>query len=238
MGAGFKETLWGRLKDLDWTYEELARRSGVTGVYVSQIMQGKKVPTDEVVVKLARALDLDLERLIVLAHHAKAPDEVKPIFERLSRRSRGEFLDGVESFDNIEPSSLGHGRPTPVVGLVQAGAFMPSEDGEFPPGVADVYVYTDQKARNLFGVRVNGDSMSPEFKEGDVLIVNPNLEAQSGDYVIAKLTDDNEATFKKLVIHDRLIILRPLNAAYDDVVVTDSSKVEIVGKVVERKTLL
>jgi SOS-response transcriptional repressor LexA len=243
MAGGFKELLGKELREQGWTYEDLARKVGVSGVYISDIVRGKKVPKDDVVLKLAQALELDLERLILLAHLEKAPGAVKPIFERLARHTPGEFMGEVSGFDNIELAALGHGRPVPVVGLVQAGAFMPSEDGEYPAGASDSVVYSDQKARNLFAVQVKNDSMEPEFREGDVLIVNPNLEARSGDYVIAKLTDDNEATFKKLVIHGGkgagkgLIILRPLNARYQDIVVTDPSRLQIVGKVVERKTL-
>ena len=246
MKRSFKEILAERMREKGMNYEHLARKTGVTSVYVSKIVQGRRVPTDEVIVNLARALDLDLENLILLAHIEKAPGAVKPILERLTRRLRSEALAGVENWDNIGPAALGHGRPVPVVGMVQAGAFMPAEDGEYPAGIADEYVYTDQKAGNVFGVRVEGDSMEPEFSDGDILIVNPNLEGRSGDYVIARLEDDNEATFKKLIVHpgdvDKgpgrpIIILRPLNHRYEDMVFADPSKVRILGRVVERKTL-
>ena len=243
MPKGFKEILHQRLRELDWTYEDLAHKVGVCGVYISKIIQGKQVPKDDVILNLARALELDLEQLILLAHYEKAPEQVKPIFKRLARHSPSEFLGDVAGFDNIEVSALGHGRAVPVVGMVQAGAFMPSEDGEYPAGVSDALVYSDQKGRNLFAVKVVNDSMEPEFREGDVLIVNPNLEAKSGDYVIAKLLADNEATFKKLIIHagpgpgKRLLILRPLNPRYEDMVIPDPGNLNIVGKVVEKKRL-
>ena len=90
MRQTFKEILRKRLDELSWTYEDLARRIGVTGVYVSKILKGRQIPTDEVVARLARGLDLDLERLIILAHYEKAPDEVKPIYERLARHGPAE----------------------------------------------------------------------------------------------------------------------------------------------------
>ena len=237
MPPKFREVLARRLRERGWNYEELARKVGVSAVYVSKIVQGKVVPSDEVIAKLSSALELDLRRLVLLAHYEKAPAAVKPIFERLSAHQPGEFLGEVRSFDNVEVEPLGHGRPVPVVGLVQAGSFMPSDDGGFPAGSADAYVYTDQKGRNLFAVRVVNDSMEPDFHEGDVLIVNPNLEARNGDFVIAKLVEENEVTFKKLIRHGRLVILRPLNSRYQDIVLPDSRRVTLVGKVVERKTL-
>lgn len=245
MKKRFWKVLWDRMKQLDLTYEELARRVGVSGVYISRIIQGKVIPSDEVIYRLSQALELGLDRLILLAHYEKAPPPVKGVFDRLSGHSAGEFLGEAFRFDNIEPARAGEARPVPVVGLVPAGEFMPSEDGGFPPGVADSYVYTDQKGRNLFATRVVNDSMEPEFQEGDILIVNPNLAAGNGDYVIAKLRPDNEVTFKKLVkvnrsadgISEPIIILRPLNSRYHDIVITDPSHVEIVGKVVEKKRL-
>lgn len=232
------QVLSRRLSELDLNYEDLSRRVEVSSVYVSKIIQGKVVPSDEVIMKLCHALELDLDQLVLLAHYEKAPDQVKPVFARLGRRhSPAEFLGPVGDFDNVEVEPIGSGRPVPVVGLVQAGDFMPGEDGEYPAGMADAFVYTDQKARNLFAVRVTNDSMEPDFREGDVLIVNPNLEPRSGDFVIAKLRRDNEVTFKKLVRHDRIIILRPLNSRYPDIVLTGPEEVELVGKVVERKTL-
>ncbi len=240
MTKGFRKVLHERLLDQRLTYEDLSRKIGVSGVYVGKIMQGKVVPSDEVIYKLSQALDLDLDHLVLLAHLEKAPEKVKPVFARLSQR--GALLSAVDSYDNVEPDDLGPGRTIPVVGMVQAGEFSLAEDGDFPPGVADGYVYSDRKGRNLFAVRVTNDSMEPGFREGDMLVINPNLEARSGDYVIAKIKDENEATFKKLMIHQReqgheLIILRPLNPQYQDIVISDPSTVEIIGKVVERKTL-
>ena len=231
------QVLARRVAELGLNYEDLARLMEVSSVYISKIVQGKVVPSDEVIIKLCRALDLDLSRLVLLAHYEKAPDQVKPVFALLGRHSPGEFLGKVRSFDNVELEAIGAGSPVPVVGLVQAGEFMPGDDGGFPAGSADAFVYSDQKARNLFAVRVVNDSMEPDFREGDVLIVNPNLEARSGDFVIAKLRSDNEVTFKKLIRHDRIIILRPLNSRYQDIVLDDPDAVELVGKVVERKTL-
>jgi SOS-response transcriptional repressor LexA len=79
--------------------------------------------------------------------------------------------------------------------------------------------------------------MEPLFHPGDYLIVNPNLKPAAGDYVIAKLPSEGKATFKKLVEREGIIILRPLNPAYEDIVLTPEDEFEILGKVVERKTI-
>jgi SOS-response transcriptional repressor LexA len=50
------------------------------------------------------------------------------------------------------------------------------------------------KGEHNFALRVKGDSMEPEFNEGDI-IVSPTAKAGHGDYVEAK-NDEEEATFK------------------------------------------
>ena len=49
----------------------------------------------------------------------------------------------------------------------------------------DVY-YSDTRARNIFGYRVPDDSMAPEFRAGDIAVVNPNLSGRPGDYAVAR----------------------------------------------------
>ena len=57
--------------------------------------------------------------------------------------------------------------------------------------------------------------MEPEFVEGDVIIVNPHVEAVPGDFVIVK-NDEEEATFKQLKKFGNLFVLHPLNRKYED----------------------
>jgi SOS-response transcriptional repressor LexA len=153
--------------------------------------------------------------------------------------SRAESLRGILfecSGKSLEIVSLGKPRTIPVVGLVHAGEFNLACDGNFPPGIADEYVVTDTPGRCLFGVRCQGDSMEPRFQAGDILIVNPELEPQVGDFVIIKI--DGEVVFKRLVRHDpALVQLKSLNPNYPDLVLTPEQPFRIIGKVVERKTL-
>ncbi|CAI0838292.1 Peptidase S24-like [Serratia quinivorans] len=84
--------------------------------------------------------------------------------------------------------------------------------------------------------------MEPEFKEGDLIIVDPELNPLPGDYVVAK-NGEHEATFKKYrargVTQDGQDVfeLVPLNPDYP----TKSSlteHIEIIGVLVEHRRLL
>ena len=52
------------------------------------------------------------------------------------------------------------------------------------------------------------------FPSGSIIIVEPLQEPKNGSYVIVRLEDEKEATFKKLVIDGDRRYLRPLNPRY------------------------
>lgn len=131
---------------------------------------------------------------------------------------------------NVAPGPFVGGE-VPVISWVQAGSFEAVVDN-FQPGFAEETVTaTVQVRRHTYALRVHGDSMEPDFKEGDILIVEPEMEAVHGSYVIAK-NGDNEATFKKLVQDGGDWYLKPLNPAYPMKPVDRNMK--IVGVVRQR----
>lgn len=87
-------------------------------------------------------------------------------------------------------------RKIPVLDFVQAGSWREVVyDGINPMG----WTYTSYQGINpdeIFSVTVSGLSMSPRFNPNDELVVDPNLAAQPGDFVIA-CNNDYDVTFKK-----------------------------------------
>lgn len=87
-------------------------------------------------------------------------------------------------------------RKVPLISYVQAGALVESTpihdiDGNFE------YVLTDvELSEHSFALRVIGDSMEPDFKEGDIVIIDPEIEPAPGEFVVAS-NGSHEATFKK-----------------------------------------
>lgn len=128
-------------------------------------------------------------------------------------------------------------RKVPVLDMVQAGSWREVVyDGLYPIG--EVYTtYTGIRPEDIFGVRVDGNSMNPRFHTNDELVVDPNICAQSGDFVIA-CNNDYEVTFKKYRItgydeHGReefeLVALNPDFGPLNSRV----HKIKIIGVVVE-----
>lgn len=140
---------------------------------------------------------------------------------------------------------LKHGRPQseqphvktreiPLVSWVSANRFASAED-PFPPGLADEYRPTTIKGGNMFALRVSMDCMEPEFVEGDIIFVRPDIQAENGDFVIVRDNKKNEATFKQLKKYGKTTVLHPLNPKYQDIVLDHDERYQIVGVVVSKE---
>lgn len=83
-----------------------------------------------------------------------------------------------------------------------------------------------------FALRVLGDSMLPEFKEGDIIIIDPEGVAHDESYVMA--TVDDEYIFRQLRIVEDKFYLQPLNDLYDTV---EISGFEAINGVITQKSI-
>lgn len=115
-----------------------------------------------------------------------------------------------------EPSNISPGPPirgkVPLISWVQAGKWREAID-LYAPDDAENWIETTVPIKeHTFALRVDGDSMEPEFPAGVLIVVEPDLDPQPGDYVIAKNGD--EATFKQLVKDGPDWYLKPINERY------------------------
>jgi len=139
---------------------------------------------------------------------------------------------------NVMPANLGFQR-IPLISCVQAGAWTESTD-PFSAGDAHEFLMTDADlSRSAFALEIKGDSMLPEFKPGDRVVIDPDISPQPGDYVVAK-NGENEATFKKYRPRglnergDVVFELVPLNEDYPTMR-SDTQPIRIVGTMVEHR---
>ena len=72
-----------------------------------------------------------------------------------------------------------------------------------------------------YALMVLGDSMMPEFKEGEIIVVEPSGLAKDGSYVVAFV--NGEYIFRQLVKHGDGWMLKPLNPLYQNIPVQDVS---------------
>lgn len=144
----------------------------------------------------------------------------------------------VANTPNVAPAPVG-GKAIPLISYVQAGAWTDVVDS-YQPGDAGEFLLTDlELSSNAFALEIKGDSMLPEFKPGDRVIIDPVICPQPGDYVVAKNGED-EATFKKYRPRgvnergDLVFELIPLNEDYPSMR-SDVTPIRIVGTMVEHR---
>ena len=129
-----------------------------------------------------------------------------------------------------------HLTRVPVISYVQAGSWTEAVDS-FPTGNGLETVTTDLDLGDYaFALRIKGDSMEPEFHEGDIIIIDPSVEPRPGDYVVAKRDKDNEATFKKYRRPaEDVIELVPLNPDHPPLKIDANTPGKIIGVMVEHR---
>lgn len=121
----------------------------------------------------------------------------------------------------------------PLISWVQAGAMTEVQD-QLSPGEALDWVSTTVQVRtNTFAVRVEGDSMEPDFPAGIILVVEPEMQAENGDFVIVRNGAD-EATFKQLVKDGADWYLKPINPRYPIKPLSESRIVGVVREAVRK----
>ena len=66
-----------------------------------------------------------------------------------------------------------------------------------------------------YALMVLGDSMLPEFEEGEIIVIEPEGVARHESYVIAFVNE--EYIFRQLIQHTEGWMLKPLNAVYPNI---------------------
>lgn len=122
----------------------------------------------------------------------------------------------------------------PVISWVSAGLTCEA----WQPEYTDDYMHTDINAgKRGFWLKVKGDSMTASngfsFPEGMYILVNPDIGIDTDSFIVAKIIDNNEATFKQYIEEAGIKYLKPLNSSYKTTVLDE--RWQIVGKVVDAR---
>lgn len=139
---------------------------------------------------------------------------------------------------NVKPTPPGM-RAYPVISKIQAGLVKeiscPYEAGD---GFA-VEFGEDDASQWAFFLEVEGDSMLPDFRPGDRVLIDPDVSPRPGDFVAARNTKQ-EATFKKYRVRgidevgQEVFELVPLNDDYP-VLRSDEHHLVVIGTMLEHR---
>ncbi|WP_445497917.1 LexA family protein [Photorhabdus sp. SF281] len=144
--------------------------------------------------------------------------------------------DWLLNGENVMPLTEISTRRVPILSYVQAGALKEYEDFMNEAGNFEYVLADADTPERAFALRIDGDSMTPEFKAGDLVIIDPDACAAPGEFVVAK-NSGHEATFKKyrpLGIGIDAFELVPLNPDYPTLRSADLD-LTIVGVMIEHR---
>ncbi|MCO6187182.1 helix-turn-helix transcriptional regulator [Rhizobium sp. L1K21] len=211
--------IWGAIDALAARYDlspsGLARRAGLdpTSFNKSKRLSSDgrlRWPSTESLSKILDATGASLEEFMALV-------------------SRNTPNDGLPSgaFPPQQPS-------IPLLGFAQAGAGGFFDDGGFPAGQGwDVVDFptSPEKKPGVYALEVQGDSMMPLYRDGDVLIVEPGAQVRRGDRVVVK-TREGEVMAKVLMRQSpKTIELLSINPEHENRVF-DMQDVEWVARII------
>lgn len=218
------DRIFSRRSALGLSKTALAKAVGVADVSVGKWESGQNQPKGRYLNDLAAALGVSVDWLLT-----GKEDGVTGVTEL-----------PFPGYRNVEPAVIPQGGRVPILSYVQAGNWreMCEQASTFDGNVEYVMASVDIGPCG-FGLWLRGNSMAPQFNEGDLVIVDPDEQPRPGDFVVAKNGCD-EATFKKyrprgIDEHGQEVFeLVPLNDDYPPMY-SDRQHIEIIGVMVEHR---
>ncbi|AFM22032.1 MAG TPA: XRE family transcriptional regulator [Acetomicrobium flavidum] len=196
-------------KEIGMSVTELARRVKTSPSHISEIERGEKMPSLNLLVKIAKELKTSIDYLTGLVGFAKKAMEVTEValLDKASVTAAGRGFDQTGVYHDVED-------------MVYVPDYALGPVGEVPP----------------FAVRVAGESMiGAGITDNSIVVVNPSAEVGQGD--VALVAIGNEWTVKYIYTRaDGSLELRPANSSYSPMLFSKedlaSGLVKVIGKVV------
>ena len=196
-------------KERGFTQDGLAKLVGVKQETVSQLENGKSKET-RLIASFAKAL------------------KVNSYWLETGKGDKYLDVSNIESLPD-EPSRV------PVISWVAAGQWAAMSDQTIEPLewlMCPVKHGTDTYALIVKGLSMHNPGGERSFKDGDVIFVDPSIEALNKDFVVAKLENEHEATFKQLVIEDGQKNLMAINPDWKPKFMKINGNATILGVVI------
>ena len=199
-------------KEKGLTQGALALRMGLTQQAVGKWETGRSSPDYPMLVRLARALEVEPESLF-------DPADFYP-------------LQGDPVTSDTRPFLPYNEKLVPVLGTVRAGYGLPAEEEALGLEPADV-----KDPSRFFYLVVQGESMEPMIHDRDLALVRKQPSLDDGDLGVI-VFGDGEGTIKRFYQKGDTVALQAFNPAYETLILSGSEleQMHIVGKVIETKT--
>lgn len=139
-------------------------------------------------------------------------------------------------FDNIQSLNKKTSKSAVVLiyGTIPAG--VPMEMIEDIIDTEEISADMLKGGKQYFGLKIKGNSMYPEYLDGDTIILEKVDNCENGQDCVV-MVNGNDGTFKRVFKNENGIILQPLNNEFQPMVYSNEQiknlPVKVIGKVVE-----
>ena len=197
------------MKTKGFNQTSLALASGVTQATIWKILKGQtKNPRH--LPFLAKALGVAVEDLL----EEEPEHDSEASYRHVTGYRTSEGVGKAEQKDRGMPSLTIQIKQIPLISWVAAGHWTEVSENFLPGDGEEIIPCPTKCGPDSFALRVKGDSMSPDYLDGSVIVVDPGREPRHDADVVVRLNSDMEATFKRLKIDGSRWYLHPLNDRY------------------------
>lgn len=207
-----------RMKEVGITQEKLAEMLGRTQGAIGHWLNGRREPGIDDIAAIMKIIGLS----------------------EMVLRADGTFSSSANESNVSYAAPYKPGKKYPVLSKVQAGAWAEACEAYTIKDI-DLWLESDAHIQGeAFWLEVEGDSMTApmglSIPEGTFVLFDTGREAINNSLVIAKLSESNEATFKKFIVDSGTKYLKGLNPAWPMIPINGNCR--IIGVAVETKMRL
>lgn len=198
------------------TQQELADKIGIGKAAISNYESGYRTPQQNRLFELSEALKISVNDLFPPTTEEKSIlDKIVDISSQLQEIRQQKVYNFAEH--ELEEQRLEEEYNDDYLGQTAAGA--PIEGQQPIPFIGATTV-------NLL---VNGDSMEPNFHDGDIIKYHPQPELENGE--IGVFAVNGGITMKKFRRNSD-VRLESLNKKHEDIIIQETDDFSILGKVI------
>lgn len=208
-----------RLRNLELLINEagsaaqLARIAGTNSSYLSQIRH--RMPTQS-------------------GKPRRIGDDLAEKLERGMEKPEGWMDEPRDAAHLQQTASAESGSPGrhPLISWVQAREWPQIAKNYVPQPEDEQFPCPVDCSDESYVLRVRGVSMEPKFHDGELIFVDPKIPPAHGKYVVVRLDDSSEATFKQFIVEGDALYLKSLNPDWPKPIIEIDSDTTICGAVV------
>lgn len=230
--AALKDIYVAKRAQLKLTQEDIANELGISQGAVSMYFSGRNAINLEFALKISKLLQCNIRDF----SPRLASELVTSMDNTYTRAVLAQVAADHAHLGNTGPAPDNRGN-IPLISWVQAGSFQEATEA-YAPGMAEAYLpCPTPHGPWTFALRVRGQSMfnpnsAKSFHDGEIIYCDPDREADNGSLVVVKLIEEQEATFKQLVIEGSRRYLKALNPQWPEPYIEINGEAQIVGVVI------